>query len=147
MAQKPLSGSCLCGAVRFELRPPIRDVMVCHCRQCAKWTGYALAAAAVSPGDFKLVSGENKLRWYSATSEAERGFCDVCGSSLFWRPRDGSRLSVLAGALDPPTGLVISAHIFVSSKSDYYNISDGILQLEAGGGERSHVVADRRDDH
>ena len=139
MSQKPLSGACLCGAVRFELTPPLRDVIVCHCRQCAKWTGFAVAATAVAPENFKLVTGENEINWYSATGHAERGFCATCGSSLFWRPSDGSRISVLAGALEPPTGLAISAHIFVSSKSDYYRIADGAEQFEFGSGRRSDV--------
>lgn len=142
MPQLPLSGSCLCGAVRFELLRPIRDVVVCHCRQCAKWTGYAVAAAAVVPENFKLLSGNGDLKWYAATSHAERGFCVHCGSSLFWRPSDGSRISVLAGALEPPTGLTISAHIFVSDKSDYYDLPDGAPQFGGGGGELSRAVRD-----
>ncbi|MGQ0457943.1 MAG: GFA family protein [Hyphomicrobium sp.] len=139
MSHAPLTGSCLCGAVRFELTPPLRDVIVCHCRQCAKWSGSVVAATAVTKQNFKLVAGEDHIRWYAATGHADRGFCVHCGSSLFWRPRDGSRISVLAGALDPPTGLVTSAHIFVASKSDYYEIADGAEQFEFGGGQRSCV--------
>lgn len=134
MPQKPLTGSCLCGAIRFELSPPIRDVIVCHCRQCAQWTGYAVAAAAVDTNDFRLLSGAEALNWYAASAHAERGFCGVCGSSLFWKPSDGTRISVLAGALEPPTGLSVSAHIYVGSKSDYYDIADDAPQYEFGAG-------------
>lgn len=134
MAQKSLVGSCLCGAIRFELHPPIRDVIVCHCRQCARWTGYAVAATAVAPENFKLVSGASDLTWYAASSHAERGFCAVCGSSLLWKPADGSRISVLAGSLDPPTGLRVSGHIFVSGKSDYDEINDDAPQFTEGAG-------------
>jgi len=140
MTQKSLTGSCLCGAVCFELIPPMRDVVVCHCRQCAKWTGSTVAATAVATENFKLVSGADELKWYAATSHAERGFCSRCGSSLFWRPADGSRISVLVGTLDPPTGLVIGAHIFVSNKSDYYDIADGAPQFEMGGGTLSRIA-------
>jgi hypothetical protein len=139
MPQKPLAGGCLCGAVRFEIHPPIRDVVVCHCRQCAKWTGYAVAATAVAPENFKLLSGSADLKWFAATSHAERGFCGRCGSSLLWRPADGSRISVLAGALEPPTGLVIGAHIYLSSKSDFYDVTDGAPQYQYGAGKLSSV--------
>ncbi len=149
MAHQTLSGSCLCGAVRFELAPPIRDVVVCHCRQCAKWTGYAVAATAVAPENFKLLSGVDFLTWYGASDHAERGFCSRCGSSLLWRPTDGSRISVLAGGLEPPTRLVISAHIFRATKSDYYEVRDGARQFAQGAGRHAEVApaaADGEDD-
>lgn len=142
MPQTSLTGSCLCGAVRFELSPPIRDVIVCHCRQCAQWTGYAAAATAVATGNFKLVSGAKALKWYASSAHAERGFCGVCGSSLFWKPADGSRVCVLAGTLQPPTGIGVSAHIFVGSKSDYYDIADDALQYELGAGTLAVVSSD-----
>jgi hypothetical protein len=148
MAQEPLTGRCLCGAVRFELSPPIRDVIVCHCRQCAQWTGYAVAATAVATGNFKLREGAEQLKWFAASAHAERGFCGTCGSSLFWKPADGTRISVLAGTLDPPTGLHVGAHIFVASKSDYYEIADGAPRLEHGAGAAALVedeeIAGRR---
>ena len=142
MPQTPLNGRCLCGAIRFELSPPIRNVIICHCRQCAQWTGHAVAATAVATENFRLVSGAEALKWYKSSDHAERGFCGICGSSLFWKPADGSRMSVLAGALQPPTGLCVSAHIFVGSKSDYYDIGSDASQCEFGGGRRTIVNDD-----
>lgn len=134
MEQSAIRGQCLCGAVRFELSPPLRDVIVCHCRQCARWTGYAVAATAVAPANITFLSGTADLKWYASSDHAERGFCGTCGSSLFWKPGDGSRLSVLAGALEPPTGLAIGAHIFVADKSDYYEIAGEAPQFPEGAG-------------
>lgn len=142
MPQTPLTGSCLCGAIRFELSPPIRDVIVCHCRQCAQWTGYAAAATAVAAENFMLLTGVEALRWYASSVHAERGFCGVCGSSLLWKPTDGSRVCVLAGVLDPPTALGVSAHIFVGSKSDYYDIAGDAPQCEFGAGTLAVVGND-----
>src|SRR3990170_2437181 len=143
MPQMPLIGRCLCGAIRFELSPPIRDVIVCHCRQCAQWTGYAVAATAVAPENFRLVAGADALKWYASSDHAERGFCGVCGSSLLWKPADGSRMSVLAGALEPPTGLRISAHIFAGSKSDFYSIGGEGSQFNAGADNLPDVLPHR----
>ena len=28
------AGGCLCGAVRYELVGPLRDVVNCHCSEC-----------------------------------------------------------------------------------------------------------------
>lgn len=134
MTQSKLLGSCLCGAIQFELTPPQRDVIVCHCRQCAKWTGYAVAATAVSAENFALLSGASSLSWFRSSNHAERGFCRVCGSSLFWKPKDGSRMSILAGALDPPTELKIAAHIFTENRSDFDEIANGAPQFLASAG-------------
>jgi hypothetical protein len=139
MKQSTLSGSCLCGAIRFELKPPIRDVIVCHCRQCAKWTGYAVAATAVAPDNFRLAAGAEVLSWFSSSESADRGFCNKCGSSLFWRPADKSRISILAGSLEPPTALKIAAHIFMDDKSDFYDVCDGAPRFAGGAGDLSLV--------
>lgn len=88
-----------------------------------------MAATAVAPENFALSSGADAIAWFSASPDAERGFCRQCGSTLFWRPKDKSRLCVMAGALEPPTGLKTIAHIFLADKSDYYEISDAAPQF------------------
>jgi len=123
-APQTLSGQCLCGAVQFAIRAPFRPILACHCRQCARWTGHAVYATAVAPERFALTSGESELAWFRASDTAQRGFCRACGSSLFWKPDSGTHVSVLAGALDPPTGLGVGGHIFTDHKSDYYEIDD-----------------------
>jgi hypothetical protein len=130
---KKLKGQCLCGAVRFEATGPFRDVSYCHCRQCARWSGSFVAATAVAPHRFKLTKGEQSLKWFAASAEARRGFCGECGSSLFWKPNLGTHISIMAGTLDPPTGIAGSHHIFVADKSDYYRITDGLAQHDQWG--------------
>jgi hypothetical protein len=117
-----LNGRCMCGAVAFAIQAPFRPILMCHCRQCARWTGSVLPATSVALERFSLLAGENDLAWYRVSGRADRGFCRACGSSLFWKPIGGSRISVLVGTLDPPTGLSIAAHVFVDDKSDYYEI-------------------------
>jgi len=141
MQQKSIFGRCLCGAVRFELVPPVRDVVVCHCRQCARWTGYAVAATAVEPSNLAIRSGSAQIKWFASSAHAERGFCGICGSSLFWKPGDATRIVVLAGTLEPPTGLSVVAHVYVGDKSDYYEIAGDAQQYEqsAEGGAARHL--------
>jgi len=117
-----LNGRCLCGTVTFTIRPPFRPILVCHCRQCARWTGHAVYATAVAPERFELASGGGDLAWVRASDTAARGFCRACGSSLLWKPDSGTHISILAGSIDPPTGLTIASHIFTAGKSDYYEI-------------------------
>ena len=125
------TGGCLCGAVRYEVRGPLRAVVDCHCTLCRRTSGHFAAFTATRPEDLVLIESEG-LRWYRASATARRGFCGVCGSSLFWEPSSGERVSIAAGTLDPPTGLETAAHIFVEDSGDYYTIGDGLPQRADG---------------
>jgi hypothetical protein len=63
-----------------------------------------------------------RLRWIESPdsdSQAERGFCAECGSSLFWRVSSRETISIAAGALDQPTGLTVARHVYVHERADY----------------------------
>jgi len=122
---KSQTGGCLCGAVRYEIDGPMRKVVYCHCEQCRKTSGHFVAATAVDIGDLNITCDDG-LKWYRSSDIAERGFCRVCGSSLFWAPAHGKYMAIMAGALDTPTGLTSREHIHVEDKSDYYELRDGL---------------------
>lgn len=122
-----MRGSCLCGAVEFEVTPPVRDVLACHCTQCRKTSGHFWAAASVPHDRFRLVRDDG-LRWYRSSPQARRGFCGECGASLLWQPEGEAQISFAAGAIEGESGLRISEHIYVADKGDYYEISDGLPQ-------------------
>lgn len=122
------TGSCLCGAVRYEVAGMMRPSVACHCSQCRKTSGHYWSATQVDDGQLVIHGGES-LRWYRSSPQAERGFCTRCGSSLFWRMEGEGRTSIGSGTLDLPTGLTTAKHIFVADKSDYYEIEDGPEQL------------------
>jgi len=122
-----LSGGCLCGAVRFEARAAKPRVVNCHCGQCRRFHGHYGAYVTLKDNDFRLAR-EDGLAWYESSAKARRGFCRVCGSSLFWRGVGRDEIDVAAGALDQPTGLRTTGHIFVADKADYYDITDGLEQ-------------------
>jgi hypothetical protein len=116
-----VKGHCLCGAVRFELTPPLRAVTVCHCGQCRRWHGHVGAYTAV-PRDGLSLTESRGLAWFASSTFARRGYCRECGSSLFWE-RDGQgKISIAAGSLDAPTGLQTVLQIFAKDKGDYYEL-------------------------
>ena len=121
------TGGCLCGGVRYEVRGALREVLACHCSQCARTSGNFVAATSCDSGDLTLASSDT-LTWYRSSQVAERGFCRVCGGNLFWKPDHGDYVSITAGSIDPPTGLRIAEHIYVGSKSDFYDITDTLPQ-------------------
>ena len=123
------NGHCLCGAVSYTVSGELRPIMYCHCEQCRRTSGHFVAATACKTSQLK-VSGEDDIKWYRSSPDAERGFCRHCGSNLFWRPERGDYWSIWAGSLNRPTGLKPSRHIYVHMASDYYNIDDGLPQFE-----------------
>jgi hypothetical protein len=122
-----MKGSCLCGGVTFEISGPLRPVVVCHCTQCRKQSGHVGAFTACADPDLQF-SSQNTLAWFRASDAAQRGFCNACGSLLFWKADGRDYTSIAAGVLDNPTGLRIEGHIYCADKGDYYEINDGDYQ-------------------
>ncbi|HWE46944.1 MAG TPA: GFA family protein [Caulobacteraceae bacterium] len=121
------AGSCLCGAVTFQVEGELKAPDACHCSQCRKQSGHYWASTNVATSAFKL-QDEANLRWYQASEKVRRGFCATCGSFLFWDPLDHDVIAVAMGAFDKPTGTKLHVHIFVADKGDYYDIADGLEQ-------------------
>jgi hypothetical protein len=120
-------GSCLCGAVKFEVSGELPAPTACHCSQCRRQSGHYQAGTEVPRSSVKM-QGEDKVTWYRSSDKARRGFCSVCGSFLFWDPlyRDWTGISM--GAFDRPTGVKLAKHIYVADKGDYYDLNDGVPQ-------------------
>ena len=115
----PLSGGCLCGAIRYSASAPITALRACHCTHCQKSSGTGGTVNAVMPtASFTLTSGEP--RRYQDTAESGRKlyryFCGDCGSPLFSRREASPERTVLrAGSLDNPPAVKITANIWTRS--------------------------------
>ena len=120
------TGSCLCGAVRFDVQN-LRDVVACHCLQCRKTTGNYMSATAANNADLKMTETRG-LKWYRSSDTAQRGFCQDCGSVLFWKGDGRDYTAITAGSIDGKTGLKLMGHIFCDSAGDYYEIVGGGFQ-------------------
>lgn len=132
-----MTGRCLCGAVRYEVRGPVRDVLVCHCHECRRWHGHLSASTAARKDDLFVLEPRG-LRWIDSPcseARARRGFCGECGSSLFWDAPGRETVSISAGTLDGPTGLRVVSHWYVSQAGDYYELPDDGLPRHQGSGE------------
>ena len=120
-------GSCLCGAVSFEVDGELAGPDACHCSMCRKQSGHFWASTDV-PSERVTIRGEDKLTWYQSSEKVRRGFCSVCGSYLFWDPVRQPRVAIAMGAFDKPTGTRLHTHIYVADQGDYYEIADGLPQ-------------------
>lgn len=120
--ESPVTGGCLCGAIRYRITGPLGPVIGCHCEQCRRTSGHYAASTEVDGGDLLISDSNGALKWYRSSEKAERGFCQRCGSNLFWRQFGSDRVAVGAGSLDRKQGLRMDRHVFVNFKGDYYEI-------------------------
>lgn len=120
-------GSCLCGAVRFEVDAALPPPDACHCSQCRKHSGHYWASTDV-PRAAVTIHGAEHVAWFRSSDKVRRGFCSACGSSLFWDPIARDTIAIAMGAFDKPTDTRLRVHIFVADKGDYYDIADGLPQ-------------------
>jgi hypothetical protein len=123
-----IKGSCLCGAVAYEVTAPFQFLGNCHCSRCRKSNGAAFVTWGIlNPGTFKWTSGESLVRSYESSPGNARCFCVKCGSALA-SAHAGVIGEVVIGTVDGDPGDTPREHIFVGSKACWYQITDGLPQ-------------------
>lgn len=122
-------GGCLCGAVRYQVTGPLRDVINCHCGMCQRLHGNFGPHTKARKSNI-TVTRDDGLEWFKTSDIARRGFCRICGSGLFWEPFDMDATGIIAGTLDGPTTLKTMGHIFVGEKPDFYDVTDDLPQFQ-----------------
>ncbi len=123
----PVTGGCLCGAVRYEASEPPHDVQYCHCRMCQKHTSSAFSvSAAFRPDSLRITRGEPNF--YKSSDIAERGFCVDCGSWLITRyfDPDNPDVWVGVGTLDHPEYVTPTQHWGIESQVPWLTIDDDL---------------------
>jgi hypothetical protein len=135
----PITGGCLCGAIRYHANGPPVGGYFCHCAMCQKsYGGLFMASLKFAAGNFSIVAGD--VRYYRSSNIAERGFCAVCGSPIAFRYDGLADIWVLLGSLDRPGDWPFTAnavwgqvkHVCVESKVPWHSITDGLEQLSVG---------------
>lgn len=117
-----LSGRCLCGAVRFSFDAKKREVGVCHCGMCRRWSAGPFFAYE-HEGPVRFEGGEN-IGVYKSSEWGERAFCKTCGTSLYWRLSGAEHYALSSGTFDDQTGFAFVAEIFVDEKPGYYDFAN-----------------------
>ena len=113
------TGSCLCGAVKFEIDDVPDQVGACHCSMCRKWSGGVFMAITAAEDKLRFTAGEPAI--YASSDWAERGFCARCGSSLFYRLKGPApEYHVGIGTLEDASGITLTTEIFTDEKPGGY---------------------------
>ncbi|KAM0426417.1 hypothetical protein ACHAPT_008464 [Fusarium lateritium] len=104
---KTITGGCLCSSIRYKITfPESHDFAagncICQCTQCRKQTGGLFYASySVPTTALEWTSDTTKtLKKYHATEGTNRGFCQNCGTFLFWHPEGSETISFSIGSVD-----------------------------------------------
>lgn len=142
----PITGGCVCGAVRYESTAEPLLMVKCHCRDCQRTTGGPYVPAVVFPlAAFRITQGA--VQHYATPSEGgghnRRGFCPTCGSRLTGA-EDPARgiIAVVASSLDDPALFVPTLEMFVAD-AQRWDVMDPATQKFPGRPPRPEGRAER----
>jgi hypothetical protein len=128
-----VAGSCLCGAVRFELHGKLWPIGMCHCSKCRKVSGTASNAnLMVGRDDLRWTAGQDAIAKFSLPDGWGPWRCATCGSPVPKLHPAGGAYWVPAGLLDGDPGVRVEGHIFVGSKAPWDEIAGDAPQMVEG---------------
>jgi hypothetical protein len=132
--QTPLHGSCLCGAISFEVGAPFELARYCHCHRCQKRTGTSCSANARVARDAVEIEGAEHIRTLAPADGAPKHYCGECGGHVFSGPLDAEKLVIRLGAIDGDPGIRPEYRQWVSSAAAWEEIpDDGLPRYPEGG--------------
>lgn len=135
MTGAPLTGGCLCGAVRFELAVAPELGGYCHCTRCQRRTGTASSAQALIDGaSLSFVAGEELVTgWAPGDGGMEKCFCGTCGAHLGSRhPETLEFRAIRMSAFDRDPGVPLVYRQHVASAASWEPVPDDGLQRFEG---------------
>ena len=115
-------GSCLCGATTFIASNTKVHIGACHCDMCRKWSSGPYMA--VDCGTDVKFKGEENITVFNSSEWADRGFCNQCGSHLFWRMKATNQHMMAVGLFDEDPQFIFDHQVFIDSKPDFYSFAN-----------------------
>ena len=125
-----IKGSCLCGAVQYEVTGELKNIGHCYCSMCRKSHGAAFATyAGIDAEKFQWLTGEDMVTDYISSADGGRCFCQKCGSTI-GAVENGKVTYITLGTVDGDPGVRPQGHIFVGSKAPWVEITDSLPQFD-----------------
>ena len=116
------SGSCMCGKVTITTNNMASGVGACHCSMCRKWGGGPMLTA--DAGESISIAGEEHITRYNSSDWAERGFCNSCGTHLFYHLRQPAKYIMPLGFFDQTGAVKFDHQIFIDEKPALYSFAN-----------------------
>lgn len=117
---KHIQGQCLCGAVTVNASVSEPALRACHCDMCRRHTSSMFMSLRTDPGSIK-VNGPAKT--FRSSDWAERGFCEICGSTLWYGTVHDGALNLSAGLFDNAAGAEMKIEFFADAAPKGYALA------------------------
>jgi len=117
-----LQGSCLCGAVKYEVSGIPQRFYHCHCSRCRKASGTGHATnLMMSDAKLVFVSGESLVKQFKVPEAKRfaRHFCSNCGGPVARFVPQLNAIVIPAGSLDGEVPIKPQGRIFWDSRADW----------------------------
>jgi hypothetical protein len=118
------TATCLCKKVSIKCEEINTNIGACHCSTCQTWGGGAYLS--VEAGTNVTVQGAEHVTAYDSSEWAERGFCNKCGTHLFYKLK-GTQQYMLSAGLFPDADVKafkFDHQIFIEEKPEFYSFAN-----------------------
>lgn len=123
----PVKGTCLCGAVTLQTTAMDDEFAACHCGMCRRWGGGPFLA--VGCGQDVEIDGKESVAIFNSSDWADRGFCKVCGTHLFYRLKDPRQYQIPVGLFGDSLPSNFGLQVFIDRKPEYYSFANDTKEL------------------
>ncbi|AZZ91056.1 GFA family protein [Hahella sp. KA22] len=113
----PLTGQCLCGAVKVAARNVNPEYHACHCGMCRRWNGGPSMAISAQEAVFE---GEDSITAYDSSEWAQRAFCKHCGTNLYYHLKPTGEKYLWSGLFDDQSQFKMAGEIYIDHKPAGY---------------------------
>ncbi len=129
MTPSSVTGSCFCGAVKFEIELPTLFCGHCHCSMCRRPHGARFVTWAAVPTErFTVTSGEQNITRFQSSEKGTRSFCKICGSQMFCQT-EPEVMDVALAALHGKIDRDPEEHYYFDSRADWTVVNDDLPKL------------------
>lgn len=118
----PLTGGCICGAIRYECSAEPLMSLLCYCRQCQRSAGSDYNAIIGVPKAALRITGSPRYRQYQADSgnTANDGFCASCGGHVVGSTSGfPDIMAIRVASLDDAGGFKPQMHVYTENAQSW----------------------------
>ena len=128
---KPVTGRCLCGEIRYEYRGAPLKILHCHCESCRRHTSSPVASFVCVPADsFRYTKGIPAA--YESSPGVTRTHCGRCGAPMTYTSTRNTQVDIYIGTLDDPAAIVPTYHAFTEEQLPWFEIADALPRFAQG---------------
>jgi hypothetical protein len=133
MSDDKITGSCLCGQVKYEISGSPMFSAHCCCNSCKKASGADHITAAFFTAD--QVKMEGQVSTYSMVADSgntsNRHFCPNCGSRMYSTnsAREGV-MGLQVGTMDNPKGIKPRAVVYARDRNEWDAFNDALPRFD-----------------